>query len=328
MKIVVTGGAGMIGSNLVAALLKQEHEVHVIDNFWRGSISNLEVACGDTISDVKIHVADLSLFGDWIKILEGADCVYHLADIVAGIGYVFSNEGFIFRKNLHINGNVAAACEMMNVGRYIYVGTACSFPLELQTGVDAKPMKESQQYPAHPESAYGWSKLMGELDAKYMSQASGIPSVVLVFHNVYGTPTEFQSNRAQAIPAMCYRALTEGTKSGVLNVWGDGTQGRAFVHVDEVVSALLQSLTKGENVGPIQIGPDFCTSISEISKKIVDIVDPEIRIHFDKSKPIGDKGRCADYSKAKAVLGWQPTISIDDGLRQLIRWIQKSAQLR
>ena len=323
MKIVITGGAGMIGSNLAHAMLVRDFEVHILDNFWRGTRDNLKQVCGPLYSKLKIHEVDLSLGLEWSYLLENADCVFHLADIVAGISYVFNNESYIFRQNLLINANVASACESMKVKRYVYVGTACSFPLELQTGVDAKPMEEEQQFPANPESAYGWSKLMGELDARYLTENSGIPSVVLVFHNVYGFPTEYKSNRAQAIPAMCFRALN-ATSSKELIVWGDGSQGRAFVHVTDVVCALESALIRGENQGAIQIGPDICTTIRETAETIVEIVDPKINIVYDRNKPVGDKGRCANYSKASALLGWQPSVDLRDGLESLISWIKSN----
>jgi len=320
MNIVITGGAGMIGSNLAKNFLDGGHKVTIIDNLWRGSISNLDGLHESNKLCNFIH-ADLSYPGEWQSCLNDADCVFHLADIVAGIGYVFSNEGFIFRKNLQINATVAMACEIAKVKKYVYVGTACSFPLELQTGVNAEPMKEIDQFPANPESAYGWSKLMGELDAKYMSQ-NGINTNVLVLHNVYGTPCDYSSNKAQAIPAIAYRAIHFSKGNKILEVWGDGAQGRAFVHVDDVIEALTQTLNTNNNHEPIQIGPSNCTSIKDVAQMLVNIIDPKISIIFNKDKPTGDKGRCADYSKAKKFLGWEPRTNIRDGLCELVDWIK------
>ena len=154
-KIVVTGGAGMIGSNLVTALAKDGHEVTVIDDFSRGTRENLTHANEAGGKPVEIIEADLSQYGDWVNHFSGVDVVYHLADVVAGVGFVFDNEGAVFRQNLLINANVAKAIVEQSPGRYVYVGTACSFPLEIQTGVGAPPMREDQQFPANPESGYG-----------------------------------------------------------------------------------------------------------------------------------------------------------------------------
>ncbi|MHA8087424.1 NAD-dependent epimerase/dehydratase family protein [Aquirufa sp. Wall-65K1] len=320
-KILVTGGAGMIGSNLVAKLLSENFEVTIIDNFWRGSIENLKYTCKENFSKIRIITADLSTPGDWYRYFYEVDCVYHLADIVAGIGYVFANEGSIFRKNLLINANVTqVVAAASNIKRYIYVGTACSFPKQLQTGVTAKPLEEIDQFPAYPESAYGWSKLMGELDATYLSAERKIDCVTLSLHNVYGTPCEYKSNRSQVIPSLVYRALSRADQK--LVVWGNGKQGRAFIHVDDVVAGLYLSLTKGENAGTIQLGPDVCTSIGEIAETIVDIIDAGIEVEYDITKPIGDLGRCANYSKAVEQLGWEPSIKLKEGLRGVVNYVQ------
>ena len=287
-----------------------------------GSLDNLEdQGCIDH-PNFSLNIADLSSFGDWVDYFKDIDCVYHLADIVAGIGYVFGNEGFIFRKNLVINANVANAVEIMGISRYVYVGTACSFPLELQTGIDSKPLDEKDQFPANPESAYGWSKLMGELDANYLNKYSGIDSVTLVLHNVYGTPCDYKTERSQVIPALAYKALNAKKNDNKLSVWGDGSQGRAFVHVRDVINALILALNAGENSGAIQIGRDICTSIREIAETLKAKIDESIIINYDISKPTGDKGRCANYSKAKKLLSWEPTINIEDGLEDLLDWIK------
>lgn len=320
MKILVTGAAGMIGSNLCGQLLREGFEVIGIDNYWRGSIDNLKYTCGNSFHKLTIIEDDLSKIGQWSDSFKGLDCVIHLADIVAGIGYVFCNQGMIFRKNLLINSNVSTVVAENNVGRYIYVGTACSFPTQLQSGVDSPPLKEIDQFPANPESAYGWSKLMGELDAGYLWQDNSIPSVVLVLHNVYGTPCDYKSSRAQVLPALAYRALNLNHNESLV-VWGDGSQGRAFVHVSDVCNALITALTKGDGAGVIQIGTDICTLIKSVVSAIVNIVDPEIKVEFDTSKPMGDMGRCADFSKAKLILNWAPKMSLTQGLHELINWI-------
>jgi GDP-D-mannose 3', 5'-epimerase len=319
--VLVTGAAGMIGSNLCARLLSLGFRVIGIDNLWRGSLKNLQYTCGKNFKNLEFYECDLAATGEWTQLLNGVDCVIHLADIVAGIGYVMNNEAGIFNQNLLINSTISNAVRDSKIKRYIYIGTACSFPHELQYGTDAPPLKESQQFPANPESAYGWSKLMGELDARYISLSGDIDSVVLVFHNVYGSPCDYKSDRSQVIPSLAYKALIKNNTNS-LEVWGDGSQGRAFVHVDDAVDALVSALDKGENQGPIQIGPDFCSSVREVANLIKDIANPSLSLVFDESKPTGDRGRCANYSKAKKTLNWKPRVSLESGLSNLIDWIE------
>ena len=321
-KIVVTGGAGMIGSNLVKRLAKSGFDVHVIDNLWRGKKEYLLGENGNSVIDMEnnFHAIDLSANGNFDHIIAGAEYVFHLADVVAGVDYVFNNQGSVFRQNFLINSNLITAVRRNPVKGFIYVGTACSFPAELQSGVDARPLREEDQYPASPESSYGWSKLMGEYEAFLMEQEVGIPVSVLTLHNVYGAPCDFSIEKSQVIPSLVRKAI-EYPKNDFV-VWGSGEQGRAFVHVDDIVDALVMTMKKGLGKGLIQIGPDYCTSIKEIAQMINEISGKKMNIIYDTTKPEGDRGRCADYSRAQAILGWEPKICIKQGLKKLYQWIE------
>ena len=134
MKIIITGIAGMIGSYVTRELVAQGHQVVGIDNLWRGKLTYIENISGFDISK-DFYELDLSSVKDIdaiLKIFEGADCIIHLADIVAGIGYVFNNEYSVFRQNLLINSNVISLASKIKVKKFLYVGTACSFPMQLQ----------------------------------------------------------------------------------------------------------------------------------------------------------------------------------------------------
>ena len=319
--VVVTGGAGMIGSNLVKCLVQKGYDVSVIDNLWRGKREYLLDENGNYIIDMEanFYEIDISTNSNIDHIISKADYIYHLADVVAGVDYVFSNQGSVFRQNLLINSNLIAAVRRNPVKGFIYVGTACSFPAELQSGVDARPLKEEDQYPAFPESSYGWSKLMGEYESFLMEQETGIPVSVLTLHNVYGTPCDFGEEKSQVIPSLVRKAIEYPEKQ--FTVWGSGIQGRAFVHVDDIVDALVLAMEKGLGKGLIQIGPGSCTSIKEIAEMINAISGKNMDIIFDTTKPEGDKGRCADYSKAKTVLGWEPRVDLKKGLTDIYNWI-------
>ena len=322
-RILVTGGAGMIGSNLVRRLRARGDDVIVVDNLWRGSRENLRDGAGWTIDmERDFHDLDLSRPGQLDDLLDGVDIVYHLADIVAGIGYVFANQRSIFRQNLLINTHVVdSVARSKGLSGYIYVGTACSFPQELQTGPDAPPLKEADLYPASPESAYGWSKLMGQYEAEFLQSEHGIPVCLPMLHNVYGGPCDFSPERSQVIPSLIRRAILFPSEGDYV-VWGTGAQGRAFVHVDDVVDGLVRAMEKGLGHGVMQIGPDHCTTIREAAETIVNVSGKNIEIHFDTTKPTGDLGRCADYTKARDVLGWEPQVPFRDGIASLYRWIE------
>ena len=323
-RILVTGGCGMIGSNLVKRLKNEGNDVYVIDNLWRGKTEYLNDEYGNAVIDLKTNFfnIDLSIAGQADTIVSEVDYVIHLADIVAGIDYVFNNQGFLFRQNNLINSNIINSCRTAGNERikgFIYVGTACSFPLTRQNSVDVIPLKEEELYPAFPESAYGWSKLMGQLETEFLEKETGIPCSTLMFHNVYGSPCDF-GERSQVIPALIRKAINYPNESFI--VWGSGSQGRAFIHVDDIVNALCLAMKHGWGKGHIQIGPSVCTSIKDIAETIVKLSGKDINIQYDTTKPEGDKARSADYTLAKNLLGWEPKVSLEKGLRQQYKWVE------
>lgn len=326
--ILVTGGCGMIGSNLVKRLIKDGWDVYVADNLWRGRLENLNDKNGCPVIDLSTHFfkKDLAVYEDAETVIGYADYIVHLADIVAGIDYVFSNQGELFRINNLINSNLFTAVRKAGnkkVKGLLYVGTVCSFPLILQNTYNPEPLREEELFPAMPESAYGWSKLMGQLEIGYLEKETGIPCCTLMFHNVYGTPTDYGA-RSQVIPALIRKAVNYPKEEFI--VWGSGNQGRAFIHVNDVVDALILALERGWGHGWIQIGPDHSTTIREIAYKVAEISGKRLRPVFDTSKPEGDSSRYADYTKAKTILGWEPHTDLDEGLCECYAWIEKKIQ--
>jgi len=319
----------MIGSNLTSKLLikypkKENNEIIGIDNLSRGKLSNLKDSCGELFNELSFIKSDLISYNEeWVNEFQNCDIVIHLADVVGGIGYVFKNESYIFRTNLLINSNVSRAISQYEPKRYIYVGTACSFPRDLQLSTNSKPLIEEDQFPAFPESGYGWSKLMGEIECGYLIKERLTNGVILSLHNVYGKYCDFSSSSSQVIPSLCIKALKcKKNNHNIIELWGNGTQGRAFVHVNDVVNAIILSFNKGENEGVIQIGPNKCTTINELAYLILNKVDRNINISHNLTKPIGDIGRCANYRKANQLLGWEPLVSLEEGIIELIDWLK------
>ncbi|MFO7669626.1 MAG: NAD-dependent epimerase/dehydratase family protein [Bacteroidales bacterium] len=323
-KIIVTGGAGMIGSNLVRKLLELNHEVKVIDNLWRGKLEYLlDPLTKKHIIDLEKDFYNIDLSREIIDIgpFKGTDYIIHLADIVAGIGYVFNNQSNLFRQNILINSNTIELARRLDIKGFIYAGTACSFPAELQNSFEYSLLKEDELYPANPESSYGWSKLMGVYETDLLGSESGIKVLSLLFHNVYGAPCDYSEEKSQVIPALIRKAIKYPENEFV--VWGSGKQGRAFLHIDDVVNAIILGLQKGLGKGYIQIGPDYSTTISELATEIVGISGKEIKIVYDTTKPEGDKARAANYSLAKEVLGWEPQVELRDGLARTYVWVEQ-----
>ena len=321
--LLITGGAGLIGSNLVHALIqRRDYHIRVIDNLWRGRKENLPVS-KELAFDIKkdFFQLDMTEYANCERVTKDVDLIVHLADIVAGIGYVFGNEYSLYQENTRINSNLLKAAISNEVGKILYVGTACSYPASKQSEITNVLLKEEDVYPAEPESAYGWSKLMGEYELGLATDEGLIDSTILRLHNVYGPRCDIDPNRSQVIPALCRKAV-EYPESEFL-VWGSGNQRRAFVFVTDVVDAILRALDQGFGHGVIQIGASRSIAISEIAEQISRIAQKDIEIRYDESRPEGDVDRKADYSKAKDVLGWEPKVGIDEGLAQTYKWVSR-----
>lgn len=321
-RVLITGGAGFIGSWLAEALCRLGSDVYVVDNLWRGSLENLKREDGT----YWIEPSDHFLLGDLRDyhvalsacLKSKPDIVFHLADIVAGIDFVFSNEPFLFRANILINTNVFSAIQESGIKHLVYVGTACSYPKALQEKPGGVPLVEEQVYPADPESAYGWSKLMGEYEATLLGKYSETQVGILRLQNVYGPRSILAIRRSQVIPSLIRKAIRYPDEEFV--VWGTGKQARDFVFVGDVVDALIRLPLKGMCQGPIQIGTRKETTIAELASMIVSISGKRIPIKFDQDKPEGDGGRSGNFDKAKKILGWDVFTSIRDGLEQTYDW--------
>ena len=314
-RIFVTGCAGMIGSNIATALLAAGHMIVGIDNLWRGTAGNL--ATLKAHPHFEYRHADIAADRNWSFDIGADDTIIHTADIVAGIGFVFANEWTIFQKNLQINTEIARIVHFQQPRQLIYLGTACSYPQGLQRSIEGSVLSEAVKFPADPESGYGWSKLIGDIEFRLAVKGKRTRLTVLDLHNVYGWPCVYRDNTAQVIPALIMKALTSTDRS--ITVWGDGKQGRAFVHVDDVVAAVTAAHDYQGDHDNFMIGPDRCTTIAEVAELIRQ--HPRVGIDhivFDPTKPTGDIGRYADASRAHAELGWAPKVDFRHGLHDLI----------
>jgi GDP-D-mannose 3', 5'-epimerase len=322
-RILVTGGAGFIGSALVKRLISENATVNVIDNLWRGKLDNLLDSNGSSCINLKenFYQSDLTDYNNCVRYIKDYDYVFHLADIVGGIQFAFGNELFIFRQNITIDTNVVSACMANGIKNFIYVGTACSYPKYLQMNKGITALKEEQVYPAEPESSYGWSKLMGEYGADLALKSGNINVGILRFHNVYGPGVDFDANTAQVLPSLMRKAIKFPQEDFI--VWGSGNQYRDFVYIDDVVDGLILVTQHGMNKGAIQIGSEKATTIRESAEMIVKLSGKPIKPVFDIQKPEGDYGRIAICAKAKELLGWELKIDHHEGFKKTYNWIQQ-----
>ena len=320
---LVTGGAGFIGSHLVKRLrlLNNSAKIVVVDNLRRGTLKNL-MHNGRYVIDLDrdFRHVDLTDPTNALLAIRCVETVYHLADIVAGIDYVFQHQSSLFRENILINTNTLHAVVQNRIPNYIYVGTACSFPKHLQMSYSTVALHENQTYPASPESSYGWSKLMGEYEAGLLGKGNNSEVktnvAVLRFHNVYG-PGMIWGAGAQAISALMFKAMS-ADDGKAFTVFGSGNQYRDFVFVEDIVDALLLA-PRAYGQGAVQIGTGVGVSVRELSDAIASMVSEVMK---KRSFPVyistgleGDRGRVAVTERAERILGWKAKTSLHDGLQ-------------
>jgi GDP-D-mannose 3',5'-epimerase len=232
--------------------------------------------------------------------------------------------------NIHVLEAVQLSASVKN---YIYVGTACSFPLELQSSYQVVALHENQTYPAHPESAYGWSKLMGEYEGNLALKDKRKLNVGLLrLHNIYGPRAEYVDKiSSQALPALIRKAIHSPLTESY-ELWGSGKQYRDFLYVDDVVNALLSMRELGMNEGVIQVGTGVATTILDAAQIIKELTEEclgkSMELTTNRSKLEGDMGRIATLERANNILHWQAQVPLREGLARTYKWILSDMQHR
>jgi len=254
-----------------------------------------------------------------MKAIDDIDQVYNLAANMGGIGYITEYNASIMRDNSLINLNMLDAAKHEGVDRYFFSSSACTYPREIQEVPDLVPLKESDILPAHPDSAYGWEKLYAELLCKSYEHDYGLPVRIARFHNIYGTHTTYDGGQEKAPAALC-RKIAEANDGESMVVWGDGKQTRSYLYVDDCVQGVYQ-LTQSEYSDPLNIGTDRLIAVDDFARLVMGIAGKSLTIEHDLTKPQGVRGRNADLTLVKKVLGWEPTISLEDGMERLYNWI-------
>ena len=334
-RVLVTGGAGFVGSHLIPRLRQElpTASIKVVDNLWRGQLSNLLSEHGQQVVDFveDLCVEDLTNPEVSLRLMTNVDLVYHLADVVAGIDFVFGHQPFVFRENILINSNVLTAARQHGVRDFIYTGTACSFPKGMQSDYNLSRIPDDRAYPAEPESAYGWSKLMGEYELGLAQHPGEFNVGILRFHNLYGPRSNYGPNVSQVLPSLMRKAIAYPAEP--FQVWGSGMQYRDFLYIDDAVEALLAMLRFGMNAGPVQVGTGEPVTI-RTAAELVSALSEELMGKtlplpvFDTSKPEGDRGRVADIARARTILRWSAKTDIADGLRTTFKWVLQDRRLR
>lgn len=301
MKAIVTGGAGFIGSNLVDALVKKNIKVTVIDNLSTGQTKNLK----KSISKIKFVKIDISKQTRKLESLfKNVDFVFHLAglaDIVPSI----KNPKKYFEANVNGTLNVLEACKNKKIKKFIYAASAScyglptSFPTSENAKIDTK-------YP------YALTKFLGEKLVMHYASIFKMPNISLRFFNVYG----LRSRTTGAYGAVFGVFLAQKISKKPLTVVGNGKQTRDFVHVTDLVHAIIKTARSKIENKIFNVGSGKETTVN----KIANLIGGK-KVSIPKRPGEPDRS-CADISKIRSQIGWKPTVSINQGVKDLLLNIQ------
>jgi GDP-D-mannose 3',5'-epimerase len=318
VKVLVTGAGGFIGHHLVAYLKRRGHWVRGVDikppEYERSPADEFELL-------------DLRSRANCLLATRGVGEVYALAADMGGMGYITAHDAKILHDNALININTIEASRKNGVARYLYTSSACIYPEYLQDEADIAPLREQDAYPAMPQDAYGWEKLMAERLCQYYTRDYGIETRIARFHNIFGPLGTWDGGREKAPAALCRKvAYAKLTDDPVVEIWGDGEQTRSFCYVDDCVTGLYK-LMRSEYPEPLNLGQDRMVSINELADLIAQIAGgPIVKKHVDG--PQGVRGRNSDNTRLREILGWEPTISLEEGLARTYAWIEGQVRVQ
>ncbi len=317
-KVLVGGGAGLIGSHMARTLSGKEARVCVADNLSSGSLKNVQ----DFKDNVDIQVVDLREESNCMKLTKDIDYVFQFAANMGGIGYITQIGADIMRDSSLININMLHASHLNKVKGYFYSSSACVYPEYLQKSAEVTPLKEEDAIPAEPDQFYGWEKLFTEKLCEGYQKDYGMNIRLARFHNVLGEVyTAFDKFKAKA-PCHIILKVLNCPDGGEIEIWGDGKQTRSFLYIDDCIEGVLK-LMESDYEKPINIGSDRLVTIDELAEIIIDISGKKISIKHDLTKPQGVRGRNADLTLIKKVLNWEPKVSLEEALKRTYDWAKE-----
>jgi GDP-D-mannose 3',5'-epimerase len=313
-KILIAGGGGFIGGWLTRKLVADGHEVKSVDikpiNRWYQVDSNA--------TNLTLDLSDLQ---SCLVATKEVDVVYNLAADMGGMGFIENNKALCMLSVL-INTHLLMASKKNGVSKFFFASSACVYNQSKQLETNNPGLRESDAYPAMPEDGYGWEKLFSERMTRHFQEDFGINVRIGRFHNVYGPFGTYDGGREKVPAALCRKianAKIHSAKS--IEIWGDGLQTRSFTYIEDTIKG-IELLMNSSYSDPINLGSSELISIADLAKIVMQISGYDCKLTFNLNAPKGVRGRNSDNSLIMEKLGWQPSISLLEGLTQTYSWIE------
>jgi GDP-D-mannose 3',5'-epimerase len=310
---VVAGGGGFIGGHLVQDLVGQGLSVRSVDikptSEWYQLVPEAE--------NIRLDLAEIDACREAVR---GGRWIYNLAADMGGMGFIENNKALCMLTVLESTHMLVAARDE-GVERFFYSSSACVYAADKQTDTHVTALKESDAYPAMPEDGYGWEKLFTERMCRHFSEDFGLATRVARYHNVYGPHGTYKGGREKAPAAIC-RKVAQAKLAGEesIPIWGDGEQTRSFMYVDDCVKG-TQMVAQGESEAPVNVGSAELVSINQLVSMVEEIAGIQLKKDYDLSAPQGVRGRNSDNTLIRELYGWEPSISLREGLEKTYAWV-------
>lgn len=317
-RILVTGAGGFIGHHLVTYLKGQ--------GYW---VRGVDLKCPEfsTTDADEFEILDLRRWDNCLQATRGVEEVYGLAADMGGMGFISAHHAEILHNNTLINFHTLEAARVNGVQRYLFTSSACIYPEYKQTDANVTPLKEEDAYPAQPQEAYGWEKLITEQLCQHYRREYGLETRIVRFHNIFGPLGTWDGGREKAPAALCRKiAVAKLTGNNVIEIWGDGEQTRSFCYIDDCLTGIFK-LMRSDYHNPLNLGQDRLISINELADMIADIAQIQI-VKKHVPGPQGVRGRNSDNTRLNQVLNWVPEISLEEGLARTYAWIEDQVRAK
>jgi GDP-D-mannose 3', 5'-epimerase len=313
---VVTGGGGFIGGHLVAELKQRGFEhVRAIDlkpvERWYQRHDGVENLSADLREKDACYAA-----------ADGAATVFNLAADMGGMGFIETHKADCMVSVL-INTNMLLASKDTGAERFLFGSSACVYAAGKQTTTDVTALVEADAYPAMPEDGYGWEKLFSERMCRHFMEDYGLSVRLPRFHNVYGPYGTYDGGREKAPAAICRKVIQaqlDGTNT--IEIWGDGEQTRSFTYIEDTIDGIFR-IMESDMTDPINLGSSQLVTINELVDIAEGVAGVKLERNYNLSAPQGVRGRNSDNTLILEKLGWEPSVSLEDGLAKTYAWIHE-----
>jgi GDP-D-mannose 3', 5'-epimerase len=318
IRVLITGAGGFIGHHLVKHLKTE--------GFWVRGVDIKYPEFEPTVAD-EFEILDLRRRDNCLQATRGVDEIYALACDMGGMGFISANHVQILHNNLLINLHTLEAATINRIKKVFFSSSACIYPEYKQTDANVLPLKEEDAYPAQPQDAYGWEKLVTERLCTHYREEGRLETRIVRFHNIFGPLGTWEGGREKAPAAMCRKmAIAKLTGNHEIEIWGDGEQTRSFCYIDDCLAGIRKLMTSNYRE-PLNLGQDRLITINGLADMVAEIAGIRITKRHVPG-PQGVRGRNSDNAQLRRILGWEPEISLEEGMARTYAWIESQVRAK